>query len=136
MKKSMYGTGTETTDLREKEKDFISFIIINGGDDFHQAYLFVNKRIYIKTYEGPSTDDEPYISIKDYFKGTQIVVFQYVEKSLVGVCNQSEDGNIRVYVNNQIVKKDEVVKVSRDQDFYIYIICHLLKHDIHYCKNL
>ena len=118
MKKSMYGTGTETTDLREKEKDFISFIIINGGDDFHQAYPFVNKRIYIKTYEGPSTDDEPYISIKDYFKGTQIVVFQYVEKSLVGVCNQSEDGNIRVYVNNQIVKKDEesccILGSSRD----------------------
>ena len=122
MKRSMYGTGTDTTDLREKEKDFINFIIIDVGDECHSAYPFLNRRIdIVSSGDSLSTAGSSCITVKDFFKGTHIVVFQNDGSETIGVCNMS-NSNSRVFVNGKEIKKDKDIEVSEKQDFYIYIV--------------
>lgn len=122
MKKSMYGTRTDTTDLREKEKDFINFIIIDGGDDSHTVYPLLSRRIDIlSSEEQVTTAGSPAISIKNTFKGVHIVVFQNEGHETIGICNMCISKNLRVYVNGIEIMKDEDIEVDKNQDFYIYV---------------
>lgn len=122
MKKSMYGTGTDTTDLREKEKDFINFIVVDGGDDSHTAYPLISRRIDIVSSENQlTTAGSPCIIINNNFKGANVVVFQNEGSETVGICNMCHNKNTRVYVNGTEVINGDDVTVSKKQDFYIYI---------------
>ena len=118
----MYGTGTDTTDLREKERNFINFIIIDGSDDCHTAYPLISKRIDIVSSENQLTNaGSPCITIKDKFKGTHIVVFQKDESESIGICNMSSNKSLHVFVNSFEIKTKEDIDVSKKDDFYIYI---------------
>ena len=114
--------GTDTTDLRERVKDFINFIVIDGGDDCHTVYPLINRRIHIVSPD----DDEAArgsscITIKNVFRGAHIIVFQNENTETVGICNQCRNTSIRIFVNGKKIAKEEDINVSMKEDFYIYV---------------
>lgn len=121
MKKSMYGTKTDTTDLREKERDYINFIVIVDGEEFHTVYPFLSRRIFIVSSEHSSTaSGSPCITIKNNFKEVKIVIFQNEDTKTVGICNMCNE-NVNICVNGVEIQKNEDIEIDRTQDFYIDI---------------
>lgn len=121
MRTSMFGTGTDITDLREKERDYLNFIVINSGVDSHPVYPFLSQRIdIVSSEEQLSNIGSSYISIKQSgIEDIHLVIFKEKESDKIGICNLSK--NVRVYVDGSELKENEDIHVSKQNDFCISV---------------
>lgn len=125
MKTSMFGTGTVTTDLRDKERNFLSFIVINDQEKNHQSYPMLSRRIDILSHKDDNTyNDNSTIILKDSgIKGFHLVVFQENSSDMVGICNMTEEEKVKVYANGKRLYYQQDIKIRKIQDFYISVNC-------------